>query len=249
MRAGIKLAAIAAGILSAACLGGAANGADVVTRASLKKIAGLTPHNVTVSPHKYRGKTGVRVAMTDELRLRFLAMNPEERQRAAEKGELEQLVVIDGSEFGNGIIEAEISGEPQVAVFEGARGFVGIAFRVQQDLRTYDAFYLRPTNARAEDQVRRNHSVQYIAHPDWPWSRLRREFPEKYESYVDLIPGQWTKIRIEARGDQARLYVNGAAQPVLIIDDLKSGKTGRGSIALWIDVGTVAHFRNVVVSP
>jgi hypothetical protein len=43
--------------------------------------------------------------------------------------------------------------------------------------------------------------------------------------------------------------VHGAAQPVLVINDLKSGKTGRGSVALWIDVGTVAHFRNVVVRP
>jgi hypothetical protein len=42
-----------------------------------------------------------------------------------------------------------------------ARGFAGIAFRVQPDLRTYDAFYLRPTNGRADDQVRRNHAAQY----------------------------------------------------------------------------------------
>jgi hypothetical protein len=249
MRVVTKLAMIGACILSTMSLASAADGSYVVKRASLKTIAGLTSHNVTVSPHTYRGKKGVRVTMTDELRSRFLAMTPDERQRAAEKGELEQLVLIEGTEFGDGIIEAEISGEAQTDVFEGARGFVGIAFRVQKDLRTYDAFYLRPTNARVEDQVRRNHSAQYISHPDWPWFRLRRESPEKYESYVDLIPGQWTRIRIEARGDQARLYVHGSAQPVLVINDLKSGKTGRGSIALWIDVGTVAHFRNVVVSP
>ena len=82
---------------------------------------------------------------------------------------------------------------------EGARGFVGIAFRVQGDLRTYDAFYLRPTNGRADDQVRRNHSAQYISHPDWPWFRFGRNFRRKYESYVDLVPGTWTKVRIEVR--------------------------------------------------
>jgi hypothetical protein len=36
--------------------------------------------------------------------------------------------------------------------------FVGIAFRLQEDLQTYDAFYVRPTNGRADDQERRNHS-------------------------------------------------------------------------------------------
>jgi hypothetical protein len=119
---------------------------------------------------------------------------------------------------------------------------------VQPDLKTYDAFYLRPTNGRADDQVRRNHSVQYISHPDWTWSRLRRESPKKYESYVDLVPGVWTRIRIEVRGDRARLFVHDQEQPTLIVNDVKTGTEGRGAIALWIDVGTVAHFRNLKVS-
>ncbi len=126
---------------------------------------------------------------------------------------------------------------------------VGIAFRVQPDLTTYDAFYLRPTNGRANDQERRNHAVQYISHPDWPWDRLRRETPSRYESYVDLEPGVWTKIRIEVRGDTARLFVRGHAQPVLIVNDVKSGTSARGGIALWINPGTVAHFREVRVQP
>ena len=97
--------------------------------------------------------------------------------------------------------------------------------------------------------MRRNHSAQYIAHPDWPWFRLRKEFPEKYEAYVDLVPGEWTKIRIEVRGAQAKLFVHGQAQPTLIVNDVKSGASGRGKIALWIDSGTVAHFRNLTVTP
>ena len=77
---------------------------------------------------------------------------------------------------------------------------MGIAFRLQNDMRTYDAFYLRPTNGRAEDQERRNRSVQYISHPDWPWFRLRKETPAKYEAYVDLVPGEWTRIKVDVRG-------------------------------------------------
>ena len=171
------------------------------------------------------------------------SMPPEEQARQ------EFLAVVEGLECGNGTIEAEIAGQPALSVGEGARGFVGIAFRVQPDLRTYDCFYLRPTNGRAEDQERRNHAAQYISHPDFPWHRLRKETPSRYEAYVDLQPGVWTKLKIEVRGDKARLFVHDQPQPALIVNDVKSGATGKGGVALWIDAGTVAHFRNLTVAP
>jgi len=158
-------------------------------------------------------------------------------------------VVIEGSDFSSGTIEAEIAGALAPGATGGARGFVGIAFRLQKDLKTYDAFYLRPTNGRADDQERRNHAAQYIAHPDWPWFRLRKETPSRYESYVDLVPGEWTKVRIEVRGDKARLFVHDQAQPTLVVNDVKSGAQASGAVALWLGPGTLAHFRNLRVSP
>ncbi|HJQ26296.1 MAG TPA: hypothetical protein VKA60_20450 [Blastocatellia bacterium] len=162
-----------------------------------------------------------------------------------------QLVVLNKTEFQDGVIEIELTGEPAANAGEGARGFVGVAFRVNLDAAKaaarYECFYLRPTNGRADDQVRRNHSAQYISYPEFPWNRLRKEFPEKYESYVDVVPGEWTKIKIEVRGDKARLYVHDAPQPVLVVNDLKQGQS-RGQVALWIGTGTVAHFANLRVS-
>ena len=207
----------------------------------LETVAGLRPHNVTVEPTMHQGKRGVRVAISDDARRR-MAQAPAGEQ-------FEELVVVEGTDFTNGVIEAEIAGVPGPSSGEGARGFVGIAFRLQPDLKTYDAFYLRPTNGRADDQERRNHSAQYISHPSWPWNRLRQETPGRYEAYVDLVPDAWTPIRIEVRGSKARLFVNGATQPTLIVNDVKTGEQGRGAIALWIDPGTVAHFRNLRVSP
>ena len=207
---------------------------------ALETTDGLRPHNAKVEPTTHAGKRGVRVAISDEAQRR-LQQTPSEP--------LEQLVVIEGTDFANGVIEAEIAGTPGPGATQGARGFVGIAFRVQPDLKTYDAFYLRPTNGRADDQERRNHSAQYISHPAWTWSRLRQETPGRYEAYVDLVPDAWTAIRIEVRGSKAQLFVNGATQPTLIVNDVKSGEQGRGAIALWIDSETVAHFRNVRVSP
>jgi len=77
---------------------------------------------------------------------------------------------------------------------------------------------------------------------------LREETPGLYESYVDLVPGEWTKLRIEVEGTKARLFVHGAEQPVLVVNDLKLGNT-RGAVALWIGLGTEAFFSNLVISP
>jgi hypothetical protein len=161
---------------------------------------------------------------------------------------VEETAVIEGVAFDNGVIEAELAGAPGPGAGEGARGFVGIAFRIQNDT-TYDAFYLRPTNGRADDQERRNHVTQYISHPEWTWSRLRKETPSRYESYVDLMPNAWTRIKIEVDGVRARLFVHDQPQPALIVNDLKTGAQGKGGVGLWVGSGTVAHFRNVKVQP
>ena len=167
---------------------------------------------------------------------------------AAGTGDQEQLVILSKTDFQDGIIEVDLAGEPGPNADEGARGFVGIAFRVAADASRFECFYLRPTNGRAEDQLRRNHSAQYISNPGFPWHMLRKEFPGKYETYVDLVAGEWTKVKIEVRGEKARLYVNGVEQPTMLVNDLKQKQT-RGAIALWIGPGTIAHFSNVRISP
>jgi hypothetical protein len=207
-------------------------------RFALESADGLRLHNVTATPDTLQGQKGVRVTTSEEA-----------SRMSSQELTGQQLAVIDRLQFSNGTIEAEIAGEPAPGAFQGARGFVGIAFRVQDDMKTYDAFFLRPTNGRADDQERRNHAVQYVSHPDWTWSRLRQESPSKYESYVDLQPGVWTKIKIEVRGARARLYVHDQAEPTLIVNDLKTGQQGQGSVALWIGPGTIAHFRNLTVGP
>jgi hypothetical protein len=147
----------------------------------------------------------------------------------------------------HGDIEFEVAGQPAAGASEGARGFVGIAFRVQGEGERYEYIYIRPTNGRAEDQVRRNHSVQYSAHPDYPWHRLRKEEPEKYESYADLQPGVWTKVKVVFSGAKARLYLHGSAQPNLIVNDLKNGEAS-GRVALWVGSEAEAYFANLRIT-
>jgi hypothetical protein len=148
--------------------------------------------------------------------------------------------------FGDGAIEVDLAGRPAAGAFADARGFIGIAFRIQPDGR-YEYIYVRPTNGRADDQVRRNHSTQYSSYPDFDFARSRKEAPEKYESYVDLEPGAWTKYKIEVDGRKARLYVHGAEQPCLIVNDLKlDARTG--GVALWVGPGTEGYFSNLKVT-
>lgn len=160
----------------------------------------------------------------------------------------ETLVIIPDVNFRNGIIELELAGERAPDADPNMRGFVGLAFRVNKDnYGSYECFYLRPDNARANNQVRRNHSTQYIAHPEFPWYRLREESPKMYESYVDLVPGEWTKIKIEVNGVKAKFYVRDAEQACLIVNDLKHGES-EGGIALWLHASTLAHFRNLKIT-
>jgi len=164
-----------------------------------------------------------------------------------DSGDEGRLVILPKTDFQDGVIEVDLAGEPGPGAGEGARGFMGVAFRVAPDQSRFECIYLRPTNGRAEDQMRRNHSVQYISMPGFPWHFLRKEFPEKYETYVDLVAAEWTKVKIEVRGEKARLYVNGVEQPTFLVNDLKQGQS-KGSVALWIGPGTLAHFANLRIS-
>jgi hypothetical protein len=154
--------------------------------------------------------------------------------------------LIKDVSFGDGVIEVDLAGRPAAGAFADARGFIGIAFRVKGDGR-YEYIYLRPTNGRADDQVRRNHTTQYSSYPDFDFDRSRREAPEKYESYADLQPGEWTKYKIEVEGRKARLYVNGAEQPCLIVNDLKLDPQA-GGVALSVGPGTEGYFSNLKIA-
>ena len=191
--------------------------------------ARLTLRNVTATRVQYRGRDAIRLV-------------------GQSGNATDNTIAIVDYEFRDGTIEVDVAGIPAAGADTSARGFVGIAFRVDSSGERYAAFYLRPTNGRANDQLRRNHSTQYISEPEYPWHRLRKEQPGVYESYVDLEPGAWTPMRIEVNKGVARLFVNGSAQPVLIVNDMKNPPAS-GRIALWIDVGTEAHFSRLRVTP
>ena len=88
-----------------------------------------------------------------------------------------------------------------------------------------------------------------FSYPGYDFDRLRRDAPASYESYVDVVPAQWTRIRIEVSGSRAELFAGEAAQPVLIVTDLKRGAQARGTVGLYVDNGTDGHFCNLRITP
>ena len=156
----------------------------------------------------------------------------------------ESLAIAKDTDFKDGTIEVDLVGMPRQGSNSQSRGFVGIAFRIQGDGEKFENFYLRFTNGRADEQLRRNHSTQYSSFPGFPWSRLRQESPGVYESYVDIEEKAWTRIRIVGSGTRAKLCVNSSDQPCLIVNDLKLGES-HGPVALWTGSDTEAYFSNL----
>lgn len=187
--------------------------------------------NVKLEKVTYKGRAAIR--MTDD--------------GTPKTADGSHVAILTGTDFGDGIIEADLAGDRAPGAPEVVRGFTGIIFHSEGNGKSYECFYLRPFNGRSEDQAQRNHSAQYISHPDFGWQKLRTETPGKYETYVDLVPGMWNHVRIEVKGVKARLYVNEATQPTLVVNDLKHGER-KGAIGLFIDEGVVAHFANLKVT-
>jgi hypothetical protein len=199
---------------------------------ALTDATALVPVNVKAAAVEYKGRKAVLITRDGD--------SPKDG-----------FALLKGVDFQDGTIEGEIA--LKVTAPPGAPrmpGFVGIAFRARPDASRYDLFYLRPGNSTSDDQSMRNHSVQYTSAPDYGWYKLRRQWPWVYEAWADLKMETWTKIRIEVKGRSAKLFVNGAQQPSLVVDGLK-GDDLRGGIALWGYPDEEAYFSNfhIVSSP
>ncbi len=142
----------------------------------------------------------------------------------------------------NGTLEFDVRGKD---VFQ--RSFVGIAFH-GLDERTFDAVYFRPFNFRADDPGRRNHAVQYMSLPGNDWQKLRNAYPEKYEKPVapPPDPNGWFHVRVAIAYPRIEVFVNGAAEPCLTVEQLSDRKTGW--VGFWVGNNSGGDFANLKIS-
>jgi len=152
------------------------------------------------------------------------------------------LVWLDGYDFGNGVIELDILGRSKPV--QGS--FVGVAFRVV-DGQTHDAVYFRPFNFQATDSAAHSHAVQYVSHPAWPWNKLRAERPGLYErEIVPALEGdEWFHVRVVVKRPKIQVFVNGAAEPCLVVEELSP--RAHGSVGVWVGEGSGGYFANLRV--
>ena len=154
---------------------------------------------------------------------------------------------LKGVNFKNGTIEVRVLSRLLKDAPETARGFIGVAFRINESNSKFECIYIRPTNGRVEIQLRRNRATQYFSFPDFKFDRLRKDAPGEYESYVDIGLNEWIDLKIEVKGAKAKLFVNGSKQPVLIVNDLKHGADLSGAIGLWVEFGTEGYFADLKI--
>jgi len=202
-----------------------------VTTMMRMEIANFRPVNTFMNIDKIEGKETIRVTKDPKV-------------KAVDEATFARLVESD---FRNGIIEVKVLSKLLENAPDFARGFIGIAFRINESNSKFECIYIRPTNGRAEDQLRRNLSTQYFSYPDFKFDRLRNESSGIYESYADMGLNEWITIKIEVKDETAKLYLNGQEHPVLIVNDLKHGANATGGVGLWVDVGTEGHFIDLKV--
>lgn len=153
-------------------------------------------------------------------------------------------VKVKNLDIQNGVFEVKMLSRIQnPSPFKGSQGFIGVAFRVNEDNSAYESIYLRPNVGRSNNQFARNHTVQYYAYPDYKFDRLRAESKGEFETYADIGLDEWITFRVEFKGKEAKLYLNDQEYASFIVNEMK-GKTQSGSIALWVDIGTEGYFKD-----
>ncbi|HET8859361.1 hypothetical protein [Marivirga sp.] len=151
------------------------------------------------------------------------------------------LAILDSIHFKKGTINLKIKGENAPG-----KSFVGLAFNVQND-STYEAVYFRPFNFVAEDSFRKNHMVQYIAHPVYTWDKLRQERTDEFEGELKTPPSpdDWFFAKIELLNEKVRVYINEEKNPVFVVDRLAKPESGK--IALWTGHESSGRFKELVI--
>jgi len=151
------------------------------------------------------------------------------------------LGILEDIEFDTGTIEIDLLGENNPG-----KSFIGIAFNIQND-DTFEAVYFRPFNFVAEEQIRKDHMVQYIYHPEFTWRKLREERTSEFENEISgpPDPDDWFKAIIKITDHKVEVYVNESSEPVLSVDRLTSAKSNK--IGIWTGYGSSGRFRNLLL--
>ncbi|WP_207695166.1 hypothetical protein DOK67_0001302 [Enterococcus sp. DIV0212c] len=153
-----------------------------------------------------------------------------------------------GSAFHNGIIEVKMLSCLLPDAPDFARGFIGIAFRINDDDTRFESFYVRPTNGRIDDPVRKNRGVQYFSYPKYTFDYFRNLGITDFEGPADIGLDEWISLKAVINGAKGEFYLNDSEKPVLVVENMKHGADARGAIGFFVDIGTEAFFKELKIT-
>ncbi|UCE19597.1 MAG: SMP-30/gluconolactonase/LRE family protein [Gemmatimonadota bacterium] len=140
-------------------------------------------------------------------------------------------VVLKDVVFENGVIEVDIAVKDNKV-----RGYPGIIFRMQSP-GNYERFYIRPHRASLYPDA-----LQYM--PVFNGVECWQLYNgDGYTANADLPAQQWVHVKMEISGTQARIFLDNAEQPSLVISRLKHGAS-KGTLGLMGQRGGNAYFSN-----
>ncbi len=127
--------------------------------------AGAELHRVTAMPVEYKGRKALKIELTEAVR---------SGRPGIDFGDTDTFVKMPGS-FRNGTIEVDVLGRLTSTAPPDSRAFAGIAYRIADSGKQFESVYVRPLNGLKLNPPppRDKRAIQYFAHPDWRFARLR----------------------------------------------------------------------------
>ncbi len=163
-----------------------------------------------------------------------------------EEDDTNSYVTLNDLKMKNGIIECDMKSVLLPDSPELARGFIGIAFRIDDRDMEFEGFYIRPTNGRGCDNAfRKAHACQYFAYPGYTWSYYREYGITDYEAPINTIAlDEWAHIKAILKDETAKFYVND--ELVLDVKHMQHTPTS-GRIGFNTHIGSDCFFKNLKV--
>lgn len=149
----------------------------------------------------------------------------------------------------DGIIEVDMKSRLLPDAPDFARGFIGIAFRINEDDSEFESFYIRPANSvnMTNDAVRQSHGCQYFSYTGYTFSYFRENNITGYEAPISNGLDEWIHLKAVIDGRSAKFYLDNEETPTLSVTDLLHGEGITGGIGFFTDIGTEALFKNLVL--
>ncbi len=200
-------------------------------------------HNVTGSIIDFQGSKVLKI----ERDLQKLPFDEKNLEKTVDDRHYARFLNL--SDFENGTIEVKMYSQLQnPAPYPGIAGFIGVYFRIKEDDSAWESIYVRPKVGRVNNQMFRNHAVQYFSYPNFKFETLRKNYPAgSYEGSAPVALNEWIKMRIEVNGETAEMFINDAKYSTFVVDKML-GNSKKGFVGLYVDIGTIGYFKDLKIT-